>query len=335
MAVDLALNAEQLAVRDAFSDFFGRESPIKVVRDAEPIGFSADLWKRLVETGAPTMGLPDSGADPLSLCLVAEQFGQRLAPVPLIEALVAGYVLGAAGAGDMVGQLAEGAVTTFALDPARDGVLRLVPAGAVAATVVALEGQDLIALSQPSPPAHQPNFGASPLADWRPSDSARIVLASGERAVELHAAGCVLWKLLISAALNGITEAALRIAVDYVKGREAFGRPIAWFQTIQHRLADVAVAGDGARYLTYEAAWSRDAGAPQEADRLASMAFVFSAETSFFTCREALQFHGGYGYSLEYDIQMYYRRAKAWPLMLGDPRRELQRIAELTHLAEV
>jgi alkylation response protein AidB-like acyl-CoA dehydrogenase len=334
VAVDLSLSAEQVAVKEAFAEFFAKESPIQVVRDAEPLGFSTQLWKQLVGTGAPAMGLPGSGADSLTLCLVAEQLGRRLAPVPLLDSWVAASLLGQLDPA-LAAPLADGSgIGALALDPARDGFLRLVPSGAVATSVVALDGADLVLLRRTEPPPQQDNFGSSPLADWAVADSDRTLLASGPAAVELHRAGCALWKLLLSAALNGIQAAALDIAVDYVKTREAFGRPIAWFQAIQHRLADVAVAGDGARYLTYEAAWARDGEDAAQACRLAAMAVVFSAETSFYTCREALQFHGGYGYTLEYDVQLYYRRAKAWPLVLGDPRLELRTIAELTHPEE-
>ena len=57
-----------------------------------------------------------------------------------------------------------------------------------------------------------------------------------------------------------------------------------------------------------------------DADALASMAFLFAAETALKTAGESLHFHGGYGYTLEYDIQLYFRRAKAWSLIAGDPR---------------
>jgi alkylation response protein AidB-like acyl-CoA dehydrogenase len=334
VAVDLALSAEQVAVQEAFAEFFAKESPIQVVRYAEPLGFSAQLWKQLAATGAPAMGMPGSGADSLTLCLVAEQIGRRLAPVPLLDSWVATALLGQLDPA-LAEPLGDGSsIGALALDPARDGSVRLVPSGAVASSVVALDGADLVLLRRSEPPPQQANFGSSPLADWAIAGTDRTVLANGAAALELHRAGRALWKLLLSAALNGIQAAALEIAVGYVQTREAFGRPIAWFQAIQHRLADVAVAGDGARYLTYEAAWARDGERADEADRLAAMAAAFSAETSFYTCREALQFHGGYGYTLEYDIQLYYRRAKAWPLLLGDPRLELRAIAELTHPEE-
>ena len=63
------------------------------------------------------------------------------------------------------------------------------------------------------------------------------------------------------------------------------------------------------------------------AANLASMAFLFLADVAFKTCREALQFQGGYGYTLDFDIQLYLRRAKAWPLAIGDLRTQYQRLA--------
>ena len=75
----------------------------------------------------------------------------------------------------------------------------------------------------------------------------------------------------------------------------------------------------GARVLAYEAAWAHDVYAG-DADDLALMSFLFAWETALKTATESLHFHGGYGFTLEYDIQLYLRRAKAWPLVCGDPR---------------
>jgi alkylation response protein AidB-like acyl-CoA dehydrogenase len=340
--MDLSLGEDQLTLRAAFAEFFDKESTVERVRAAEPLGFDQELWTKLAGTGAIAMGLPEDagggGASNLDLVLVAEQYGRRIAPVPFIEAVAAGHVLAEAGAADLIGGVAVGSMLpTIALSPARDGLLRLVPAGAVAEIVVALDGNRLIAIrrrgDQPGARPHvepSPNFAASPLADWRLDDGDLIELASGPQAVRLYQGGVSLWQLLMAAALGGLRSAALELGVSYVKARKAFGVIIGSFQAIQHRLADVAVAGDGAQLLVYEAAWARDTGQP-EAAALASMAFLFGADCAFRTTRECLQFHGGYGFTLEYDIQLYFRRAKAWPLALGDSRREYQRLAELVY----
>jgi alkylation response protein AidB-like acyl-CoA dehydrogenase len=337
--VDLSLSDDQVSVRAAFAEFFEKEATLERVRAAEPLGFDQDLWAKLAGTGAVAMGLPEEagggGASRLDLVLVAEQYGRRLAPVPFPEAAAAGRVLAEAGGTDLLAGVADGStVPTIALSPPAHGRLRLVPAGAIAEVVVALDGDSLVALRrEPRRRPHvepSPNFGSSPLADWPLGDGERVVLASGPEAARLYDDGVSEWKLLTAAALGGLRSAALELGVSYVKARKAFGVIIGSFQAVQHRLADVVVAGDGAQLLIHEAAWARDSAQPNAA-ALASMAFLFAADCAFRTTRECLQFHGGYGFTLEYDIQLYFRRAKAWPLALGDPRREYQRLADLVY----
>jgi alkylation response protein AidB-like acyl-CoA dehydrogenase len=336
--MDLELSAEQMLLQESFAGFFGKESSPDRVRAAEPLGFDPALWRELVATGATAMGIPaqqgGGGASALDLVLVAQEAGRRVAAVPFAEAATAGKLLARTGSQDLVAAVLDGALPTLALRAPVAGRCRLVPAGAVADLVVALDGVDLVVLrrspaeDQPRVPA-APNFGSCPVADVRFDEpgAERVVLASGPEARALFEDALVEWKLLMAATLDGLRAAALAITVDYVKARHAFGVPIGWFQSIQHRLADVAVAGDGAQLLVYQAAWARDVGLAN-APELASMAMLFLGELAFRTCAEGVQFHGGYGYTLEYDIQLYFRRAKAWPLALGDPRVEYQRLAD-------
>src|SRR5580692_10675929 len=135
--MDLSLGEDQLTLRAAFAEFFDKESTVERVRAAEPLGFDQDLWTKLARTGAIGMGLPEDagggGASSLDLVVVAEQYGRRIAPVPFIEATAAGHVLAQAGAAELIGGVTDGSILpTIALSPARDGRLRLVPAGAVA-----------------------------------------------------------------------------------------------------------------------------------------------------------------------------------------------------------
>jgi alkylation response protein AidB-like acyl-CoA dehydrogenase len=155
-----------------------------------------------------------------------------------------------------------------------------------------------------------------PIADRRVDDGV-LVLARGDAERRAHRRAVARWQVLTAAALAGIAGRALEIGVEYVQQRRAFGVLVASFQTIQHRLADDAAASEGARLLALKAAWAHDEGRPS-AERLATAAFLFAAETAFRTASESLHFHGGYGFTLEYDIQLYFRRAKAWPLLAGD-----------------
>ena len=96
-----------------------------------------------------------------------------------------------------------------------------------------------------------------------------------------------------------------------------------------HPLADALVAKDGAQLLTWKACWATTERLPR-ASSLAAMAFVFSAESAYTATQHSLHIHGGYGFTVECDIQLYYRRAKAWVTTFADPDRELDVVAERT-----
>jgi hypothetical protein len=220
-----------------------------------------------------------------------------------------------------------GRIATLALRPVRDRVARLVPAGAVATTVVAFDGEHLVALDG-EPGAHVPNLASAPLAD-RVLEGARV-LASGALADQLHRDAVDEWRVLTAAALAGLGLGALEIGVRYVSEREQFGVPIGSFQALQHTLADVSVALDGAQLLARKAAWAHDCGRDDAAE-LGAMAFLFAAEQAQRTSDRALHFHGGYGFMEEYDIQLFYRRAKGWANVLDEPAREYARVADLRY----
>jgi hypothetical protein len=218
-------------------------------------------------------------------------------------------------------------VAVVALHPAHDGVARLVPGGAVASIVVGLDGDELVALESDPPPGAVANLGDAPVADRSLRTGARFPLASGPAAADLYEDALDEWRVLMAGALVGLAGAALELGVEYAKQRHQFGVPIGSFQAIAHQLADVATAVDGAQLLARESAWAADEGEP-DADALARMAFLGAARTAQRTAAAALHVHGGYGFTLEYDVQLYQRRAKAWPLLLGDPRRGMLHLAD-------
>jgi alkylation response protein AidB-like acyl-CoA dehydrogenase len=335
--MDCTLNETQLAVRETFERFFEKESPPQRVRAAEPLGFDPELWARLTATGVVAMGVPEdeggSGAGLTELVFVAREYGRRLAPVPLVESVVAARLLSQfepARAAEWYGQLLAGEkIATLALRPADRGGRRLVPAGAVADLVVALDGDRLLVapIAGESPRRSPDNLGSQPLADCS-LDTGAVVLAAGRQARTAYEAALAEWKVLTAAALVGLSEQAHAIALDYIKIRKAFGITIGNFQTVAHRMADDAVLIDGAYLLCLEAAWATDERLG-DAARLSSMAFIDATETAGKTAGDALHVHGGIGFTMECDIQLYFRRAKAWSLVYADPRQELQRLADL------
>jgi butyryl-CoA dehydrogenase len=126
----------------------------------------------------------------------------------------------------------------------------------------------------------------------------------------------------IAAQAIGIATAALEESLSYSRNREAFGRPIADFQAIQWKLADMATEIEAARLLAYRAAWARD-----NQDRCSletSMAKLFASEACMRAAKEGVQIHGGYGYINEYTVERLFRDAKITEIYEGTS--EVQRL---------
>jgi alkylation response protein AidB-like acyl-CoA dehydrogenase len=127
----------------------------------------------------------------------------------------------------------------------------------------------------------------------------------------------------IAALSVGIAQAALEAGKNYAKDRTAFGKPIAEFQAVQHKLADMATEIEAARLLTLRAAAMKDARHKQTGT-YAAMAKLFASETANKVCAEAVQIHGGNGFSRHYDVEKYYRDARITTIYEGTS--EIQRI---------
>jgi len=124
--------------------------------------------------------------------------------------------------------------------------------------------------------------------------------------------------VLLAAWAMGGAERALEITVQYAKDRKQFDKPLGAFQAISHYLADAATAVDGGKTLVYEAAWARASG--REVARLAPMAKLFACQTYRDVTAMCQQVWGGVGFTLEYDIQLYFRRAKQLQITWWDTR---------------
>ncbi|MEM9201981.1 MAG: acyl-CoA dehydrogenase family protein [Actinomycetota bacterium] len=321
---------DEIAVRDAFLDFFTNESPPATVRSAaEGTGFDPALWAALAAMGAPGMALPESlggaAAALTDLAVVVDVAGAHLAPVPLIEHAVAARAIARAGShDDLVSELAAGsAIATLALRPPVDDTARVVPAGAIADVVLHhRHGQTALAHGG-APSAKLPNTADLPLAHRSVTDATPIDLDADGWAQTLDE-----WRALTAVAYVGLAKRAIEIGVAYAKERLQFGVLIGTFQAVQHGFADAATSVEGAHLLAQRAVWALETEQPG-ASRLASMALLFAAESARFATDRSVQYHGGYGFSEEYDIQLYHRHATAWILQLGDPAAEYARLADL------
>jgi alkylation response protein AidB-like acyl-CoA dehydrogenase len=135
-------------------------------------------------------------------------------------------------------------------------------------------------------------------------------------------------RISVAAMGVGLAQGAYDLAVAYAKEREQFGKPIASFQAVQFKLADMATELDAGRWLVYRAAWLKDHGRPFALE--AAMAKLYTGELSHRVANWALQIHGGYGYMEESAISRLYRDQKI--LEIGEGTNEVQRMVIARHL---
>ena len=345
--MDLSLDESQQILVDTFSEMLEKECPTTLVRECESSGFSPHLWDRYCELGANVMGLPESSGglemSLLELGLVATRSGHVLAPVPFMEIAAAGRLLAGLGAEDsLVAEIAEGKPSLSLEIPRTQAILgttrssggrTLVPFGSITENVIAADADGLYLVSgaEQRRSAHGVDLGSSAMAHWnlsREGGTEARVLAQGEAAEKALARAHAEWKLLAAFWLVGVAQRSLAIGADYARERIQFGVPIGGFQGIAHPLAECAIRVDGAELLAWEAAWA-DTEDPARFEMLCAMAFSWASQTAIRTADISLHTHGGYGFWTEYDIQLYYRQARAISSIGGGSREELQRVAEL------
>lgn len=168
---------------------------------------------------------------------------------------------------------------------------------------------------------------------WRASDTRELifedcrvpranVLGEEGKGFRQFLAGLDLGRISIAGLGVGLGQGCLEMALNYAKERVQFGQPLARFQAIQFKLADMATQVELARLITYKAAWLRDNDMPF--GRESAMAKLVSSEMANDVARQAVQIHGGYGFINEYPVSRFYRDAKI--LEIGEGTSEVQRM---------
>lgn len=358
------LSEEQRQLAEALNDLLDAESASAAVRRCafEGGGFDATLWRHLAEWGACGLHLPEAqgglGLGPTELTLVAEALGAHLACVPWLEsAVLAGTLLAASEstlASAWLPDIASGqriATVDIGLLPAPSrlpvqatataqgwrlsGLVPAVPAGTAAqclllwCAVGGPEGADtlLLAVELHSPGiqrrALRQHDATRPVAEIRLQDVAvpsSHLLARGEQAKQLKQTAERMGTLALSAELTSVAQRCLDLTLAYLAQRVQFGRPLAQFQALKHRCAQMMVHTELARSAVRGAALRLDATS-------AAMARCLADEAAQFCTQEALQLHGGVGYTWEYDPQLYFKRAQAARSWLGTPQQWRERVA--------
>jgi alkylation response protein AidB-like acyl-CoA dehydrogenase len=135
-------------------------------------------------------------------------------------------------------------------------------------------------------------------------------------------------RISIGAISIGLAQAAMDAAVNYARERKAFGQAIAEFQAIQFKLSNMAMEIELARTMIYKAAWLKDQGRPYNKE--AAIAKLYATEMAERVCYDAIQIHGGYGYSREYNVERMYRDARL--MTIGEGTSEIQRLVIARHV---
>ncbi|HEX4017784.1 MAG TPA: acyl-CoA dehydrogenase family protein [Frankiaceae bacterium] len=338
--MDLSLDEMAQAAVDAVNAVCVGQSPPgrpSWARDAEPLGHDPKLWAELCAIGLPGLAVPEEqgggGADLLALTAVAQQLGTVLAPAPFNEHAVAVRLLArlAPNHPDLEAAVCGELIVTLA-PRVTDGIALVVPAGAVADVVIGCDSGELVAVRSEPPREALPNQGNLPIADRDLRSGERVVLATGLAAPEAFEDASDEWLTLVAGWLAGLSSGALEVAVRWVKDRQQFGVAIGSFQAVAHGLADIPGQVDGSTLLAREAAWSLSTGLPSttgaNGTELALMALLFASDTAHLASAKLVQYHGGLGVAEEHDAQLFYRRARAYPLVTGAPRAQLRELGK-------
>jgi alkylation response protein AidB-like acyl-CoA dehydrogenase len=360
--MDFAFSSEQDDFRQAVRTTLAAEAPSAYVRAMmeDPVGVAPELWATMADLGWLGVLVPE-GAGGLGLGLVdlvvlQEELGALPFPGPFLSsAVLATLAAVRLGADDLLADLAAGHRRgTVAVEEAGFGApLDTIKARATTAGGggLVLEGTKPVVLDGAT--AHFALVVAGdddglatfvleePAGDPVPAldvtrKVARLSL-DGRTATRVGPAGdqTALWarilddlSIAVCAELVGTAERALHLAVEYAKVRVQFDRPIATFQVIKHKAADMLHRLELARVGTHYAAWTSDVDDP-EREKAAAMCKGFVAEAADFVTAECIQVHGGIGFTWDIDAHLLYRRAKQDDVLFGAQGYQRQRLADL------
>lgn len=368
--MDFAFSPDQEALRDLARKICQdhvTHDRLKAVEQT-PDGFDRELWSALARANLLGLALPEEhggvGLGLIELCLVLEQIGATVAPVPLwASALLGAAPIAEFGDDAQCGRWLPGvasgetiltaALTEFpAEEPAApetratrdgagwrlDGVKQCVPAAHLAARVLvpARTGDGAVGVFLLDPRAsgvtleRQIATNKEPLARMTLAGAA---VAAGDVLGDPEDGRAIVEWLVDRAMVGlcamelGVVERALRLTAQYTIERKQFDRPIASFQAVQQRSADAYIDVEGIRLTLWQAAWLLSEGRPAREEVLAAK--FWAADAGHRIVYTAQHLHGGIGVDVDYPLHRYYLWSKAIELNLGSGARQLARLGEL------
>lgn len=329
-------------------------SRVRGVLEDETKGFDEALWKAVAGQGWLGCAIPEEhgglGLGHIELCAIAEELGRVVAPIPfastvyllaeavmlagsdaqkadLLPKIAAGEVIGALATSEGPGAVTPSTLKTTVSGGRLSGVKIPVTDGDIAdvAVVLASEGgkpglflvdlngegvsREAVKTLDPTRDAAKLTFKDAPAQRLGDVGDGFALM---ERVLDRAA-------ILITFEQCGGSDRALEMAKEYALERYAFGRVIASYQAIKHKLADMYVKNEIARSNAYYGAWALNTDAP-ELPIAAAAARIAGSEAFWFSSKENIQTHGGIGFTWEMDCHLYYRRARQLSLAVGAPR---------------
>ncbi len=351
--MNFEFSSDQMLLRDQARKFLENEESVKKAREVLEGDQTHDesLWRSVVEMGWTATTIPEEfdglGLGYLELCVIAEELGRSLAPTPFSSSVYLATdalinqgskeqhqkYLPKLAAGEIVGTLAH-TETTNSPSPENlncelsnnklNGIKIAVTDGDVAnfAVVSAKEGDKVVLGLVDLASKGVEITSQNTLDPSRSHASIKFKDADAEILGSSQDGWVALQEILDHAAVLfafeqlGGAEACMDMAKEYAMGRFAFGRPIASFQAIKHKIADMYIAVELARSNCYFGAWALSTDAPELATAAATARV--SASKAFHECsKENIQTHGGMGFTWEFDCHLYYRRCRQLAANIG------------------
>ena len=366
--MQFGLTETQQTLKNTVRKFLAAECPLSEVRKQmeSETAFDATLWRKIADQGWTGIIFPEEyggfGMGMVEMAAALEEMGRALLPGPLFSTvLLAGAVLDSAGnkaqKEKYLGAICRGeAKATLALleesaswspEAVRmdasgltlHGRKLFVPDAGIADFLICVARMNgNLALVVVPKGASGLKIASQPAMDNTRKlyavdfDSVAIgredVLASGDRASVALDRALDTATVGLAAEMTGGMQRLMEIAVEYAKTRKQFGRAIGEFQAVQHQCADMLVYTESSRSAAYYAAYAIHEGIPES--RLAvSVAKAYASDAYREVGNRAIQVHGGMGFTWENDVHLFYRRAKASELALGDAAFHRERIAKL------
>ncbi len=339
------LSDDQALLRSSTRDFLSSAFPLEKSRNVmehAKDGYDAADWRQLAEMGYLGLVLParvggqELGA--IELAIVQEEMGRMCVPGPFLDVVLAAAALAAANSQDaLLRDIVAGRnIVTIArheapfagtpracsMTVAEDrirGTRYFVPFAAAADALVVATSDGVVLAEAPF---HVTALHTLDLAQ-RFGDVAFEHRVAPLGAMDLLVRSDRLAAVGASAMMLGLMTRALEMTLEYVQTRQAFKRPIGAFQALQHRLADMLLRVESTRSAVYRAAWCLDTDAPEAALACAA-AKAYAGDSARLVCGEAIQMHGGIGFTWELDLHLFFKRVKTLEQHYGSTEAQLE-----------